>query len=184
MKKLMGALVTAALLGPWGGPAAWAQDAMLTVVQDESSMEQLIARFLRANHNLTVNEKDPTGNDLWLELPMNGDPVPPYKILVDTQVLNRDGTTKLVIERGVLVELHTGVKVPDARRVALLNLINAKNQQKVFCSAYVDTGGEIIFGWVLNVMSSGLATEYVYDAIAREDKLWRGAYPEVAEALK
>ncbi len=156
----------------------------LVVVQDESSMERLIENNLATVHNLTVNEKFATADDLYLQVPMKGDPMPAYHFTIDTQVANRDDTTHLVTERAVLVELNTGIKVPAEHRAAVLEVLNNLNRGKIFASAYIDTDTEIVFGWNLNVMADGLPIEYVFDAVAREDKLWRGSYADVMKALE
>ncbi len=37
--------------------------------------------------------------------------------------------------------------------------------------------------WTLNVLSDGLPTEYVFDVLAREDKLWQELYPLLSPLL-
>jgi hypothetical protein len=182
MKKLILLIAVAAALGPAG--AAWvrAQDDQLVVVQDESSMERTIGRYLKANHQLIVNEKH-QGDDLWLELPMKGEPMPAYRITIDTQSLNKDKSGR-ILERGVRIQALTGIKVPETRRSAVLRVINDFNRDKVFAAVYVDNDDEIMLDWTLNVMEQGLATEYVYDAVYREDKLWRELYPRVSAAMR
>ena len=183
MKSPMVAILVVAWLGVWGVAPAWADDAMLTVVQDESTMEQVIARHLRTTHQLQVDEKNPKGNDLWLDLPMKGDPMPGFHIRIDTQPLNRD-PSGTVIERGILVTLLTGITVSGTQVDRLSRLLNDFNRRKAFSSAFIDTDRQIVLEWILNVLPPGLPTEYAYDIVAREDKLWRGLYPDVAAALK
>jgi Putative bacterial sensory transduction regulator len=182
MKKLLLLFSAAALLGPAGATRMRAQDNRLVVVQDESSMEQTIERYLKANHQLIINEKR-DGDDLWLDLPMKGDPMPAYHITIDTQSLNKDAAGK-ILERGVRIQALTGVKVPEARRGAVLRVLNDFNRDKVFAAVYVDNDDELMLDWTLNVMADGLATEYVYDAVSREEKLWRELYPLVMAALR
>lgn len=182
MKKLILLLVAASVAGPFGARAARAQDGTLTVVQDESSMERRIEQFLKTQHQLTVNEKV-NGDDLWLELPFKGDPMPKYRILIDTQPLNKEDNGR-VTERGIRVQLLTGIKVPSVRWAAMLQVINDFNRKKVFSAAYIDTDGEVILDWTLNVMAQGLDEEYTYDVLAREEKLWRELYPLVSATLQ
>ena len=182
MKKLILLLAAAFAAGPFGARAARAQDDTLTVVQDESSMERRIEQFLKTRHQLTVNEKF-NGDDLWLELPFKGDPMPKYRVLIDTQPLNKDDNGR-VTERGIRVQLLTGIKVPAVRWAAMLQVINDFNRKKVFSAAYIDTDGEVILDWTLNVMAQGLDVEYTYDMLAREDKLWRELYPLVSATLQ
>ena len=182
-------LLFAAAVVLLGGAASRARaddtpEVTLVVVQDESSMERLIETNLTTAHKLTVSEKFVTPDDLYLQVPMKGDPMPAYHFTIDTQVANRDDTTHKIIERAVLVELNTTIKVPAEHRAAVLEVLNNLNRGKIFASVYIDTDGEIIFGWNLNVMAEGIPVEYVYDAVAREDKLWRGAYADIEKALQ
>ncbi|HTX64224.1 MAG TPA: YbjN domain-containing protein [Opitutaceae bacterium] len=181
MNRLLLLAAAAAILGPAAAPTR-AQDDQLVVVQDESSMEQTIERYLKANHQLVITEKH-DGDDLWLELPMKGGPMPGYRITIDTQSLNKDPSGR-VLERGVRLQALTGIKVPEARRGAVLRLLNDFNRDKVFSAVYLDNDEEIVLDWTLNVLAPGLATEYVYDAVYREDKLWRELYPLVMAALR
>jgi len=182
MNRLLLLIAAAAILGPAAATPARAQDDQLVVVQDESSMERTIERFLKASHQLVINEKR-DGDDLWLELPMKSDPMPGYRITIDTQSLNKDKAGR-ILERGVRVQALTGIKVPEERRAAVLRVLNDFNRDKVFAAVYIDNDEEIILDWTLNVMAPGLATEYVYDAIVREDKLWRDLYPLITAALR
>jgi hypothetical protein len=166
-----------------GSGHAVAQNEQLTVTQDESSMERVIEAYLKAKHNLVINEKFIKPDDLWLELPFDGNPMPKYRYAIDTQPLNKTDDGK-VTERGVRIQLFTGITVPEAKRPALLGVINDFNRGKVFSATYLDTDGEIVLDWTLNVMAPGLATEYVFDVLAREDKLWRELWPLASAALK
>ncbi len=171
------------LAGPLTSPGARAQSDRLTVVQDESSMERQIEQFLKTKHHLVINEKFENADDLYLDLPFNGNPMPAFHVWIDTQSLNKDDAGR-VTERGVRIQLFTGIKVPSHRLAAVLSIINDFNRRKVFSATYLDTDGEIVIDWTLNVMAPGLDCEYVYDVLARQDKLWRELYPEVAAALK
>ncbi len=158
---------------------------MLTSAQDESSQEKILEQYLTSKHNLVLTEShvsnDP--NDLYLNMSMKGDPMPSYRITIDTQVLNRDKSGR-IIERGIRIQAMTGVKVTDAQRPAVMRVINDFNRDKVFAASYVDSDGEVMMDWTLNIMASGLDPEYVYDVLTREDRLWRELYPRVAEVLK
>ena len=143
--------------------------------------QQPFGRFVN-EAAMIVNEKI-KGDDLWLELPMKGDPMPAFRFLVDTQPLNKDATGR-VLERGVRIQMLTGVKVPETRRAAVLRVINDFNRDKVFAAVYVDSDEEIMLDWTLNVLAPGLDTEYVYDVLARENKLWRELYPLVTAAMQ
>jgi hypothetical protein len=178
------ALVGALALLHAGSPAR-ADNEQLTVTQDEASMERVIEAFLKDSHQLVVNEKwSDDKTDLWLELPFGGDTPPAYRITIDTQSLNKDEKTGVIAERGVIANVYTGVKVPEDKRAAALVVINDFNRHKVLSSTYLDTDGEIVVCWVLNVMSQGLATEYVFDTVARLDKLWRDLYPLISPVLQ
>lgn len=176
------ALVGGCLLRFGSGPAV-AQDEQLTVTQDESSMERVIESYLKTKHKLVINEKFITPDDLWLELPFDGNPMPKYRYAIDTQSLNKsnDGT---ITERGVRIMLFTAVTVPEDKRPAVMGIINDFNRRKVFSATYLDNDGQVVLDWTLNVMAQGLATEYVFDVLAREDKLWRELWPLVSDAIK
>jgi hypothetical protein len=181
MKRSALAIVVVALLGLLGA-VAWADDARLTVTQDESSMEQAIERYLKTNHDMIINEKTFDPDDLWLELPWRGDPMPKYRMTIDTQMLNKDSEGR-VIERGVRVQGQTAVFVPEVRRDAVLRVINDFNRRKVFSAIYLDNDGQIMLDWTLNVLSEGLPTECVYDVLAREGRLWQELYPLLSPLL-
>jgi hypothetical protein len=169
------------------GAAAWCDDSMLTVVQDEGSMERVIERYLKDKHQLIIEEKTSTSDpeDLYLELPFKGDPMPKFRMTIDSQSLNRNQDTGRIIERGVLLNLYTDVRVPADKRGAALVVINDFNRRKAFCSAYVDTDGEVVCSWILNVLPDvGLPTEAVYDAVARVQNIWKAIYPDLANAIK
>jgi hypothetical protein len=157
----------------------------LTVVQDESSMERVIERYLIDVHKLIVTEKLGKGDDLYLEVPFKSiDGVPAFKVLIDTQATNRDKSTDSVIERGVLISLNTGIRVPAGKQDAVRRLLDDLNRRKVFASFYIDTDAEIIGFWVLNVLEEGLPTTYVYDALSRVQKIWREFWPQLSPALQ
>ena len=169
------------------GAAAWCDDSVLTVVQDESSMEQTIERYLKDKHQLVIDEKTNSSDagDLYLELPFKGDPMPKFRMDIDSQPLNRDKDTNKVTERGVLLNLYTDVRVPADKMGVALVVINDFNRRKAFCSAYVDTDGEVVCSWILNVLPDvGLPTEAVYDAVARVQNIWKAIYPDLTNAIK
>lgn len=173
-------LLCAAMCGP-----ARAADDRLTVVQDESSMEKIIESYLTTTHKLTITEKTSPDDkdDLYLDIAFQGDPMPKFRMAIDTQVLNRDKDSNKVIERGVGIILYTDVHVPSDKKGKILDLVNDFNRRKCFSSIYVDTDGEIICYWTLNVLDAGLPTEYVHDAIDRVQNLWKALYPIVAPEL-
>ena len=173
----LGALLLVATIA-----GAVADNEQLVVTQDESSMERVIEANLKDAHQLIINEKL-NGDDLWLELPFKGDPMPAYKTDIDTQPLNKTDDGR-VTERGVRIQLFTTIKVPGDKQAELLRVINDFNRRKVMSATYIDDSGEIVLDWTLNVMAQGLATEYVFDVIARQDKLWRELWPLVSAALR
>ena len=121
------------------------------------------------------------GDDLALELPYSGDPMPAYKVTINNQPLNHDKDTNAVIERGVLIHLGTTVHVAGENRTKVLEAMNDWNRRKVFSQVYIDTDGEVVFDWTLNVLKPGLPTECVYDAVV-VGKLWKDFYPELTKA--
>jgi hypothetical protein len=157
MKKLMTMIAAVACLALWGcaspqrqagvaGAAAHADDDKLVVVQDESSMEQTIERYLKDKHQLVINEKFLKPDDLYLELPMKGEVVPgmpAHRIQIDTQALNKDDNGR-ILERGVRITLLTGITVPADKWVAAMRAINDFNRRKTFSATYVDNDGEVI----------------------------------------
>ena len=59
------------------------------------------------------------------------------------------------------MNLYTGVIVPTNQRAAVWS-VNDYNRRKAFCSVYIDTDGEIICSWIINVLSEGLPTEATF----------------------
>jgi len=158
-------------------------DDRLTVVQDESSMERIIESYLKSAHQLVIEEKTETDDDLYLELPFTGDPMPRFRITIDTQSLNRDKDTNQVIERGILINLFTDVRIRTEDMAQAQAAINEENRKKAFSSIFVDADGEVICCWVLNVLPEGLPTEYVYDAVYRVQNNWTDLYPKLMQAI-
>ena len=120
---------------------------------------------------------------MYLGLPFKGDPMPKFRLDIDTQPLNTDKETKKIIERGVLMNLYTGIYIKKDDMPKALAAVNDFNRRKAFSSVYIDTDGEVICCWILNVMKEGLATEYVYDAVARLQNIWNAFYPELNAAV-
>ncbi len=179
--RLLAVVLTASALVLAWAVGAWCDDARLTVVQDETSMERVIERYLKENHQLIIEEKTLDSDDLYLELPFKGDPMPKFRMAIDTQPLNR-GEDGEVIERGVLVNLYTDVRIPKEDFARAMEAINDWNRKKAFSSIYIDTDGEVVCCWILNVLPEGLPTEYVYDTVARLQNIWKGLYPVLMEA--
>ncbi len=184
MKKLILLIAAATSLGIWSASAR-AQDTKLTVAQDESSQERIIEQYLTSKYHLVLTEKtmpnDP--NDMYLNLAMKGEPMPAYRITIDTQHMNKDKSGRIT-ERGIRIQAMTGVIVPEEKRPAVMRVINDFNRDKVFAASYVDSDGEVMMDWTLNIMEPGLDCAYVYDALSREDRLWRELYPRIVEAMK
>jgi len=159
-----------------------ADDEKLTVAQDESSQELIIERYLTSRYHLVLVEQR-KGDDMWLSMSMKGEPMPSYRITIDTQPLNKDKSGR-VLERGIRIQAMTGIHVTDAQRPAVERVINDFNRDKVFAASYVDSDGEVMMDWTLNILEAGLDTSYVYDVLTREDRLWRELYPRVVDAMK
>jgi len=185
MNKLILLIAAAASLGIGSAARAPASEEKLTVAQDESSQELVLERYLTDKHNLVFTEghinNDP--KDLYLNLAMKGDPMPAYRVTIDTQVLHQDKTGRIT-QRGVRIQAYTGIKVTDAQRPAVTRVINDFNRDRVFAACYVDTDGEVMLDWTLNILESGLDPEYVFDVLGREDKLWKELYPRVTKAME
>jgi len=187
--KTPGWVGVCAMLG-WGlllvtGVAGAADNAQLMVTQDESAMEKVIASYLKEEYKLILEEErlDEGADDLRLKVPFRAEEgVPKFDFYIDTQPTNYDEADR-VTERGVLLNLETGVIIPEGKRAQVAQLLNDHNRRKNFSSVYMDLRGQIQCDWILNVMSPGLATDYVYDVLVRIQGLWRGLWPEIAAAL-
>ncbi len=178
-------LMIAAVSAGAQAPTSDSAGSRLTVAQDESSQEKIIERNLVDVHKMIVDEKTngDDKNDMYLELPFKGGPMPKFKMTIDTQSLNTDKDSGKIIERGVLLNLYTGVNVPAEKRAAVLEKINDVNRRKAFSSIYIDSDGEIVCCWILNILSDGLPVEYVYDMTARIQNIWSVLYPMIAPDL-
>ncbi|MHB9024377.1 MAG: hypothetical protein ACYC7E_09410 [Armatimonadota bacterium] len=183
LPRLIVGMLAAMFLTFLGVRGAHTADERLVVTQDEGSMERVIKNNLTTVHKLTVNEKTWEKNDLYLELPFTGKTMPAYDIVIDTQALNTATKTKEILERGIQIDLNTSVTVPKEQRSAVMAIINELTEQMCFASIYIDTDGEIICAWTLNVLQESLPTEYVYDAVVRVQQNWEKLYPLVAKQL-
>jgi hypothetical protein len=119
-----------------GANVGLAANDQLVVAQDESSMERVIESYLTTMHGMVATEKMQGSDDLTLELPFKTDPMPKFRIVIDTEAANRDKNTNAVTERTVLAWLYTAVKVPPKRRAAVLEVINDFTRNKIFASIY------------------------------------------------
>jgi len=172
-----------AVLAICGGGVGRAAPTILTPTPDESSMERVIEQYLKDAHQLTAREEVLEDNDLVLTYKMEGDAVPDFTITVDTQAVNKadDGTVR---ERAVTALVYTGVKVPDAKAAAVLEVMSGFARDNWFFSGYIDEDREVAVQWNVNVMAQGLDAEYVFDMLARLYKTWEKLSPLVAAALQ
>lgn len=183
MKNLIASAAIVCLLASLGavGPALADQE-MLTVTQDESSMERAIENYLKTHEGLDVREKTAEQDDLYLIVPVDDEGIPDYRISIDTQALHKDDGK--VTERAVLLQVLTGVKVPQDKQAAVIRVINDFDRDTLFSTAYVDADGEVVMDWGLNVLAAGLPMEYVSDALARAHIVWNALYQQIRRVLE
>ncbi|MBU0609720.1 MAG: YbjN domain-containing protein [Armatimonadetes bacterium] len=146
-------------------------------------MERVIKQYLKDAHQLTAQEEVLEDNDLVLLYKFTGGAIPGFTITVDTQAVNEDddGTVR---ERAVTAQIFTGVKVPDEKTAAVLEVMSRFARDSWFFSGYIDEDSEVALQWNVNVMAQGLHTEYVYDMLARLCKTWEKLSPLLATALQ
>jgi len=183
--KAIGLLVTVSLCGAAADTRSSAGSApsMLTVAQDESSVEEAIATYLRSRGlvvgyvNASANQRE---EDRVLILPYGGpSEIPNFRILIDTQPSNRDPSSQTVTERVVFVRLLTGTYVKPGHESALLGCLNNYHQRFWAGRFFVDTDRELVADWPLNILASGLPAEVVHDAVLRLVNGWNFLYPFV-----
>jgi len=160
-----------------------ADDDRLTVTQDESSMEATIARYLKARYDVDADVKQLAEGDQALAVNVSAKDAPDVRVVVDTQSSARTPDGSTITERTVTMMVYTGVKVPAAKRCAVLEAINHLVAGNWFSAAYLDEDDEVTLQWSVNVMKEGLPTDYVADAVIRTAQNWRKLKPEVEAAL-
>ncbi|MCE5240558.1 YbjN domain-containing protein [bacterium] len=186
MRNAWSIVWVALVVGLWTtcvGGVCWADGDVLTVTQDESSMERVIEQYLKEAHQLTAREKVLENDDLVLVYDMKGDPAPNYAITVDTQSVHKTESGR-VVERAVTAQVFTGIKVPAEKSAAVMKAINEASRDSWFFAGYIDDDGEVVIQWNVNVMSQGLHAEYVFDMVARMDKSWAKLWPMITAALQ
>jgi hypothetical protein len=145
-------------------------------------MERVIEGYLKTSYKCEVEEKTVGEGDLALVVKMEGKGGPDFTVVVDTQASAKDDAGKAT-ERIVMVQVFTGVKVPDERRTAVLEAVNKFQAGMWFASIYLDEDKEISCQWCVNVMKQGMPTDYVADAIVRVADTWRRFRPQAEKAL-
>lgn len=169
---------------PGFGPA---QPAMLYVVQDESSLEHQIGDYLRSKGlKVLYRSASPNGNgngatatdDGLLLLFSLGNKMPDFSVLIDTQPSASDPKRPgVATERAVTIRLYTGTYVRPAQRNEALDLLCARHRRVWAGTYWVDTDGELVCSWVLNITSAGLPVENVVDAVVRIVSNWEDFFP-------
>lgn len=165
--------------------AAVAAPVMLQVTQTEGDMEKAIAKFMKDAHGLefeAVPDEDGKGG-LTLVIPMDSDKVPDFNSFIKSLPYQQDdkGT---ITQRAIVIGFVTGMKVPDARRAAVLELMNTLNDGQDFTHLYIDKDNEVAFRWMFVVTPEGLPAEYIFNALAYMMPAWEAAQPQLAKAMQ
>ena len=167
-----------------------ADDAILRVAQDKSTVEQHIARYLQKQHGLKAEQRyaDRAKTNVYLVLPYKPEKAPAIEILVDTSFTSRGARSGKVMAQAIVVkayhELGDRAK-PAAVRTKLLELFNLWNTRRFFISASVDDYGYLLLKGNVNMPREdvGLHAEVVADLIVRLKSAWDRFWPAVSGVL-
>lgn len=166
-------------------------DPLLTVSQDESSLEKQIYDYLRIVKEVPdgqIRYFDEQESDMLLLYTIPCQDAPELTVLVDTEVSERDeeGT---VIERVINVmtvfELPEDLKTNEDRDMLLdLNNFYMREDWSPGC-IFLDEAGDLVVRTAVNIPGpdAHVHAEMVYDAIARMQPFWEDYFPLLLETL-
>jgi len=188
------AIVGVLAAGTWSALAEHGSDPFatdpqwqLTVVQDESSMEESIAAFLKARTDWKVKRLylDEAEEDLMLEYAFTFDAVPEIELRIDTEVsghVDNDTVTERLIRVFFFHELPDTAKTPEVivQMLAFNNmyLFNRFAPDRIL----IDEDGDLFFATTINLPGPMVSVhgEMVYDAVVRMVDEWQEYWPKLA----
>lgn len=165
--------------------AAVAAPVVLEVAQTPGQMEKAIGKYLKDVHGLefeAVPDDDGKGG-LTLISSMQSDKVPDFSAFIVSMPYQQDDAGA-VISSAIVMGFVSGMKVPQGKRGAVLEVMNKLNEEQDFTHLYIDKDNDIAFRWMLLVTSEGLPAEAVVEALAFMVKDWETAQPELVKALQ
>jgi hypothetical protein len=175
--------------GVGGEPTTRPAAVLLTVAQDEASVEQAIAAYLKQKDGLEGAVKAFRGNekDLYLSYELKGDTAPKFTLVIDTEVTG--GVKEKVQSRAVRLygyfELPASAKTAEARR-KILELNNAWCQDMwVPNRIYLDKDGDVCLETYINIPDAqhGIHPEEVRDAFHRTRNILDRYYQRLSETV-
>jgi len=152
-----------------------AHAAPLTLQASDDAMGKTIGKFMQDVHQISFDQKpDKEGPDVTLLRTQKGGKVADFPFVIVTMPYAKDDGGK-VTARMVVLMVISGIKVPDAKRGAVLEAMNKLNDDNDYTHLYIDSDNEIAFRWALVVTGSGLSAESVWDTYAGMLPAWEAA---------
>ena len=163
---------------------------LLTVTQDESSMEEAIGEFLSERTDWSVDEIYADDEETDLALVINFEPAdaPAINIMIDTIVAAADDDQ--VYERAVQVFFY--VVLPDSSKtpVAREEILELNNYHMATESTLnriiIDEDGDLMFVTFINLPGPNVPVhaEQIYDAVCRLVIDWEAYYMAVGDEIE
>lgn len=176
MRTLIAVVLTLLLL-------TTAQAAPVTLAASDKDLGKTIGAYLKAAHQIAFESKlneDKTTTLLRVEK-AEGHADFPFLIVALPQLKDDNGK---VTQQMVVLMVVSGLKVPDAKRAAVLEVMNRLNNDNDYTHLYIDDEGEVAFRWALVVTNDGLPAESVADAYRNMLPAWVAAAGELGKALQ
>lgn len=151
----------------------------------DTGMGKAIAKWMQDTHKIgfDIKENKDGGADPTILRTEKGQKVGDYPFVIVSVPYAKDDNGK-VTERMVVMMVISGIKVPDDKRGAVLELMNKLNDSNDYTHLYIDEDNEVAFRWALVVTSGGLPIEAVWDAYSNMVPAWEAAGEAINKVLK
>lgn len=177
------AWIVALLLIPVLGTLAVAQGAPPLLMPADPAMERTIAAYLKGAHQVEFEAaaEENAPDDVTLIRTLKGEEAPEFLFFIKSAATaDAPGTPPA---RWVVMGIIPQMKVPEAKRAAVLEAMNGLNDQNDYTHLYIDSDQEVAFRWAVLVPQAGLPATVIHDAYAGMLPAWEAAYKALSAAL-
>lgn len=155
----------------------------LTVTQQPSALVKTIEAYFKA-HKIAVREQPGPQKSIVLDLPFNAGATPAFTIVISAESLLPNPLTRQFTENGIYLSLWTNLHVEAKRRAEALDVINKWNPTRLLGNASLSETGEVRLSYGMKLLSGGLPSAYVLDAMWDLVYNWQGLYPQLKPMLQ
>ncbi|MCF7838288.1 MAG: hypothetical protein K9N49_06625 [Candidatus Marinimicrobia bacterium] len=184
------AIISSLLCGAWAYGAGGNPTVMLSVCQDESTIERDVRAYMDQEYAIEarviyVGEQE---DDMVLVYSLSGEDVPTVDAFVDTLVSNR-GDGGRVLER--VLYIWTEYELPPAARTETVRRriddLNRGYQAQYWMPMrlYLKDNHRVLLGFYANIPGQEypIPAEMAYDMLIRLQIAWKEYYPQLAQVL-